>query len=105
MWDEGEKEGGALIKSEPPCTLLYPQLSENLDRQTQGCWPYFDSLGNFKWLNHNFLSKKMPKKGLKTLKVRWNVSSSHVLTKVKSYNLTIYVAEKYFNGFLRVITK
>ena len=34
MWDEGKKEKGALIKSEPPCTLLYPQLSENLDRQT-----------------------------------------------------------------------
>lgn len=41
MWDEGEKEGGVLIKSEPPPRpLLYPQLSENLERQTQGCWPY-----------------------------------------------------------------
>ena len=68
MWDECEKEGGALIKSEPPCTLLYPQLSENLDRQTQGCWPYFDSLGNFKWLNHNCFSKKMPKRALKRSK-------------------------------------
>ena len=42
MGGEGEKERETLIKSEPPppCPLLYPQLSENLDRQTQGCWPY-----------------------------------------------------------------
>ena len=29
-----------------------------------------DSLGNFKWLNPKFFWRKMPKKGLKTLKVR-----------------------------------
>ena len=60
-----EGRGTGSSKVSPPCTLLYPRLSENLDRQTQGCWPYFDSLGNFKWLNHNFFFEKNAKKGLK----------------------------------------